>query len=132
MYQDIIKQQDAQQGLANGINNATEMCHGLAVNGGWWKGVNLNDTNLIPAKLCLIHSEVSEAMEGVRKNLMDDHLPHRSMLEVELADAVIRIMDLAGGLGLDLGGAMAEKLVYNIDRADHKEDARNGKNGKGF
>ena len=63
--------------------------------------------------LCLIHSEISEAMEGHRKNLMDDKIPHRSMLEVELADALIRICDMAGGLGLDLEGAVLEKLEYN-------------------
>ena len=38
------------------------------------------------------------------------------MVEVELADAVIRIADLAGALGLDLGGAIAEKLEYNRNR----------------
>lgn len=44
----------------------------------------------------LIVSELSEAMEGDRKNLMDDKLPHRRMLEVEIADAYIRVLDLAG------------------------------------
>jgi len=78
------------------------------------------------------HSEVSEAMEGARKNLMDDHLPERPMLEVELADAVIRIMDLAGGLNLDLGGAIADKLLYNTERADHKPENRAKYNGKVF
>ena len=34
-------------------------------------------------------------MEGARKDLMDTHLKHRSMMEVELADAIIRIFDLA-------------------------------------
>ncbi len=66
--------------------------------------------------LMLITSELSEGLEGHRKNLMDDHLPHRSSLEVELADAMIRILDMAGGLQLDLGGAVAEKLAYNRNR----------------
>ena len=82
--------------------------------------------------LCLIHSEISEAMEGHRKNLMDDKLPHRSMLEVELADAVIRICDMCGGLGLDLEGAIYEKLEYNKNRADHKIENRLSENGKKF
>jgi NTP pyrophosphatase (non-canonical NTP hydrolase) len=82
--------------------------------------------------LCLIHSEISEAMEGHRKNLMDSHIPHRSMLEVELADAVIRIADLAGALGLDLGAAIAEKMAYNATRADHKPEARAATNGKAY
>jgi len=87
---------------------------------------------IVAEKLCLIHSEVSEAMEGYRKGLMDDHLPHRPMIEVELADAVIRIADLAGALGLDLGGAIAEKLQYNQARADHKPENRAKEGGKAF
>ena len=66
--------------------------------------------------LALIHSEISEALEADRKNLMDNKLSHRTGLEVELADAVIRIFDMAGGLGIDLGGAIEEKLNYNTTR----------------
>jgi hypothetical protein len=43
----------------------------------------------IGEQLCLVHSEISEAMEGFRRDLMDDHLPHRRMAEVEIADAMI-------------------------------------------
>lgn len=82
--------------------------------------------------LCLIHSEISEALEGYRKNLMDTHLPQRKMIEVELADAVIRILDTAAGMGLDLGGAIEEKLVYNQTRPDHTNAARCSPNGKRF
>ena len=71
-------------------------------------------------------------MEGARKNRMDDHLPHRKALEVELADAMIRILDLAGAYQLDLGGALVEKLVYNTQRADHKREARAADDGKKF
>ncbi|HET9087154.1 MAG TPA: hypothetical protein VFN53_06515 [Acidobacteriaceae bacterium] len=82
--------------------------------------------------LCLVHSEISEAMEGARKNLPDDHLPHRSMFEVELADAIIRILDIAGLFALDLEGAVAEKVEYNRHRADHSRQARAAENGKKF
>lgn len=94
---------------------------------GWW-----DNPREIGTLLCLVHSEISEAMEGARKSLMDDHLPHRPMMEVELADAVIRIFDLAGGYNLDLAGAIQEKLEYNAQRADHKREARQGENGKLF
>ena len=90
----------------------------------WWQdletGERLNAKKLVPEKLMLIVSELSEAMEGHRKGLMDDKLPHRRMLEVELADALIRLLDLAGALDLDLGGAYVEKMVYNSTRSDHR------------
>jgi hypothetical protein len=52
------------------------------------------------------------------------------MIEVELADAVIRIADLAGALGLDLAGALIDKLAYNAKRPDHKVENRKAENGK--
>jgi hypothetical protein len=64
----------------------------------------------------LIHSETSEATEGVRKNLNDDHLPHRSMEVAELADTVIRIMDYAGAYNLPLAQVILEKMAYNTQR----------------
>ena len=82
--------------------------------------------------LALVHSEISEALEGHRKDLMDDHLPHRKMFEVELADAVIRIFDIAAGLGLDLGGAFEEKMEYNARRRDHQLEARRLAGGKKY
>lgn len=119
-------------------------CHGQARANGWWtellSGRDLTSSGyplIAPTKnvgelLCLVHSEISEAMEGHRKVLMDDKLPHRSMLEVELADAVIRIFDISGGLGLDVSGAIAEKLAYNATRSDHKPEARRQEGGKKF
>ena len=83
-------------------------------------------------RFALIHSEISEAMEAHRKDLMDDKLPHRRGVEVELADALIRIFDYAGDNKLDLGGALMEKLEYNRKREDHKAAARLAPNGKRF
>lgn len=82
--------------------------------------------------LMLIVSEVAEAMEGERKGLMDDKLPHRVMAEVELADALIRIFDYAGAFGYDLEGAYQEKRAYNATREDHTHEARAATNGKRF
>src|ERR1700690_30760 len=80
----------------------------------------------------LMVSEIAEAMEGHRKNLMDDKLPQRPMVEVELADAIIRIMDYAGNYNMDIGGALIEKLEYNATRKDHNNEARLGTNGKKY
>ena len=82
--------------------------------------------------MCLIHSEISEAMEGVRKNLKDDHLPQHPSVTVELADALIRIFDLAGHLKLDLGAAFVDKIDYNARRADHRPENRALAGGKAF
>jgi NTP pyrophosphatase (non-canonical NTP hydrolase) len=92
----------------------------------------LLENYIVSTNLALIHSEISEALEGFRKRLMDDHLPDRPMIEVELADALIRIMDLAGYLDLDIGGALVEKMEYNRNRADHKRENRNKVGGKKF
>ncbi len=99
----------------------------------WWhtrEGVRLERNK--GEMLMLIVSEVAEAMEGERKNLQDTHLPHRKMAEVELADAVIRIFDYAAGHGYDLGGALLEKLQYNMTREDHTYEARAEAHGKKF
>lgn len=107
-----------------------QACHWASSDAGWWDNLDTKDIYVICTKLALIHSEVSEALEGARSNLQDDKLPTRPMLEVELADAVIRIADLAGALDLDLGGAIADKMAYNAQRQDHKREVRAGTLGK--
>jgi len=117
-----------------GLNTLVEVCHRASVKSGWWHDIHTGESleRNVPELLCLIHSEISEAMEGYRKDLMDDKLPHRKAIEVELADAVIRIADLCGGLKLDLAGAIIEKMEYNAQRADHKPENRKLEGGKKF
>lgn len=122
--------------LYDGVKRLARICHEQSVNGGWWNdpdtGAALDVDTQVPTKLLLIHSEISEATEGFRKNQMDDHLPHRPAIEAELADALIRIGDLAEALGLDLAGAVVEKMEYNAHRADHKPENRAKEGGKKF
>lgn len=117
-----------------GLNWLSERIHQGNIDAGWWK--KDENGNLVPRNigelLCLVHSEISEAMEGDRKNLQDDKLPHRKMFEVELADALIRIFDIAGSQKLDLGGAVKEKLAYNKVREDHKLENRAKEGGKKY
>lgn len=123
--------------LAASINALVDVCHGASTSAGWWHSLETGEPiaeqpHVVGEKLMLVVSEISEAMEGHRKSLNDDKLPNRPMIEVELADAVIRIADLAGALKLDLGGAIAEKLAYNANRADHKIENRKAPNGKKY
>lgn len=104
-----------------GAQELQDLCHGLAARSGWWtsrltgKPLDRSQIN-VGEKLMLIVSEVAEAMEGDRKDLMDDKLPHRKMIEVEL----------------DLAGATIEKLAFNQIRADHKIENRNAPGGKAY
>ena len=109
-------------------------CHTAAFDAGWWSNPATNQQNPLcfSNKIALVHSELSEALEGDRKNTMDEHLPHRPSREVELADAVIRLFDLAGAYDMDLAGAIVEKMAYNARRADHKPEARAADGGKKY
>jgi len=132
------------EGVERAMDFMAAFIHSLNKQAGWWTDLQTGDdlTCNYPAGekpkrnvgelLCLVHSEISEAMEGHRKNLNDDKIPHRKMLEVDLADAVIRIFDMAAGMGMDIGGAIAEKLLYNMQRTDHKPENRQGDNGKKY
>lgn len=71
---------------------------------------------IISNLICLAHSELSEGLEGLRDNLQDDKCPEFDMLTVELADTIIRIMDLAEGFNLPLARAMAAKMRMNQGR----------------
>lgn len=125
---------DTQDTTRIAINHVAGLCHQIAVEAGWWSDIKTGerkDRNK-GELLMLMVSEIAEAMEGERKDLMDDHLKHRKMAEVELADTIIRIMDYCGAHGYDIGGALVEKLIYNTKRADHKPENRALPGGKDF
>lgn len=69
------------------------------------------------AALALIHSEVSEALEASRHgNPPDDKIPEFTGVEAELADAIIRIMDLAEARGWRIAEAIIRKAKFNSGR----------------
>lgn len=114
------------------LNKFADLCH--RANATWWVDINTGewkDRN-VGELLMLCVTELSEAFEGYRKNLPDDKLPHRKMFEVEIADCLIRLFDLCGGLKLDVGGAFVEKMAYNAKREDHKIENRKAVHGKKF
>lgn len=124
---------------ANFITILANRVHADNVAAGWWTdlrtGEDLHGKRNIPEMLMLIVSEIAEGMEGHRKKLMDDKLPHRPMLRVELIDAVIRILDLLGSQDNEIhpaGTIFQEKRAYNAQRADHKPEARLAAGGKAF
>lgn len=78
-----------------------------------WDGPN---PDKIPRMLALAHSELSEALEAYRKGDKDNFVE-------ELADTVIRVVDLSAGLGLDLAGAIVAKLKKNRERG-HKHGGK--------
>lgn len=147
------KQQEkkmAEISIKQAADTLVSFSHSNSAKSGWWydvgTGLNLIEVivnpkdayeqllgkALVAQKLMLAVSELAEAMEGHRKGLMDDKLPHRQMLEVECADLMLRLCDLAGALNLDLGGAVEEKLEFNRTRPDHQLENRLAAGGKSY
>lgn len=118
--------------MAEQIDAVATMVHLL--NDKWWRNpktgrrITRNKAEMI----ALMHSELSEALEAVRKDAMDSHLAQWKGEDIEMADTVIRIFDYCAGHNLNLGDAIMAKLFYNYQRADHKPENRLKTGGKRF
>ena len=109
----------SEMNIADAWDAASFLVHRNAVAHGWWDAPR-NDGEAI----ALIHSEASEALEAMRAgNPLSRKVPAYSSVEEELADVVIRIMDLAAGRGWDIGGAIEAKHEHNRGRP-HKHGGK--------
>lgn len=86
--------------------------HRIAVEHGWWVA-----HRSVGEAMMLMVTELSEAMEAWRDGDPESSkIPGYSQVEEELADTLIRILDFAGGHGLDLEGAVHAKMRFNESR----------------
>jgi NTP pyrophosphatase (non-canonical NTP hydrolase) len=93
--------------------DVASLVHQTARTNGWWDELR-NPAELI----ALMHSELSEALEVLRKDpsALDDKIPQHRAVAVELADLIIRLMDMAEGFGYDVANALIAKAIYNTTR----------------
>jgi NTP pyrophosphatase (non-canonical NTP hydrolase) len=118
---------ELEQGTGLTVRRLVEEAHKNAVRHMFWEDVDYIHrqdegtgkamTNALCTRLLLIVSEATEAMDALRSGTEDD-------FGEELADIVIRVADLAGGMGIDLEAEIAAKMERN--------KARPPKHGKQF
>lgn len=101
-----------QETLEKSLRTLIECAYLIAEEKGWHDSDN-NDGECI----ALMHSELSEALEALRRdNPADTNCPAFTSLEIELADVIIRIFDYAGLRRLNLAEAILAKMKYNHSR----------------
>lgn len=102
---------DTQRRTETMLDALMDHIHENAIAHGWWEGER-NPGELI----ALIHSELSEGLEALRRDLVSEHIPGFKGIEEELADVIIRVLDMAGGLNLRVAEAIIAKHEFNRTR----------------
>lgn len=98
--------------IIGSLRTLQERIHETAKRKGWW-----DKPRHTGELIALAHSELSEALEAARHgDPPDDKIPEHSGMEAELADVIIRVLDMAAGLKLDVVGATVAKLEFNNGR----------------
>lgn len=103
--------QEASEEFKKSWLKMTDVAHGIAIANGFWE-----DNPNKGEKICLMHAELSEALEAIRENAHDDKIPQFLGEEAELADAIIRIMDYDRHFSLRIADAIVEKMIFNASR----------------
>ena len=115
---DFLK--DISEALPAYINSLAYAVHATATLKGWW-----DKDRGIAEMIALCHSELSEALEACRKPQMElsEHIPKFTALEEEIADTIIRLLDMGYSQQCQIGEAIIAKMKYNLGRA-HKHGGK--------
>lgn len=118
---DLIKYKD-QLPVVAALNLLTEACFSNSVDKGFYDDFPPNDNEQAQLayksmKIALMHSELSEALEALRKpGGVDKHCPEFPNLDIELADVLIRVFDFCGANDINIGAAVFNKMAANAAR----------------
>lgn len=123
--------------LRQAVNVVVSYTHLAALRGGWWTNVDWSNPYVQATKVGLIAGEAHEAIEGIRKDCQDDHLPQYKAVYTELIDVLVRDGDTLGRYmqddsELDPGQILVDKMRYNAQRQDHNPENRKKVGGKRF